>query len=275
MLHRKLLHRQNDLQLFNSRPVLLIVYEFLIHPLHGFADRLVNFLEILIVLKFHRVSPNPEIAGDRIKRSMRGVIASPTITMTVKRAVLSATLAIALGLEILTPSGGEHPHVEKDVIAEPETVGAKADALRPVVTLPENPWLIGFTLRVTSPEELRGWWVNTKSTTSAGLVTVGRTQTCGEARFNEPILLRNPNLPQGSEGYEVQERVYLNEDYSITLQNRKTTEQIQLWLAQRGVTTQLLYQEANDKGKPPDLRTPLSNFAPVYSDADGVTEMPT
>jgi len=160
-------------------------------------------------------------------------------------------------------------------VSEPEAVRAQTDALRPVVTPPENPFLIGFTLRVTSPEEIKGWWVNTRSTTSAGLVTVGRTQTCGEARFNEPIVLRNPNLPQGSEGYEVQARVYLNEDYSITLQNRKMTEQIQLWLAQRGVTTQLLYQVAHDKGKPPDLRTPLSNFAPIYSDADGVTEMPT
>ena len=143
------------------------------------------------------------------------------------------------------------------------------------VTPPENPWLIGFTLRVTSPEELNGWWVNTSSTTSGGMVTVTRTQTCGEVRFNEAAVLRNPNLPPGSEGYEVQERVYLNEDYSITLQNRKITEQIQLWLAQRGVTTQLLYQVAHDKRKPPDLRTPLSNFSPVYGDADGVTEMPT
>jgi len=59
------------------------------------------------------------------------------------------------------------------------------------------------------------------------------------------------------------------------LQNRKMTEQIQVWLAQRGITTQLLQQVANDKGQPPDYRTRLSNFAPVYSDADGVTEMPT
>src|SRR5271163_1443021 len=113
--------------------------------------------------------------------------------MTVKRAVLSAALAVALGLEIITPGGGEHPHLEEDVIAEPETVGAKADALRPVVTPPENPWLMDFTLRVTSPEELEGWWVNTKSTTSGGMVTVTQTQTCGEARFNEAAVLRNPN----------------------------------------------------------------------------------
>jgi hypothetical protein len=194
--------------------------------------------------------------------------------MTVKRTVLSVALALALGLEIICPGGGEHPHIEKEVAAEQLPIGTKADALRPVVTPPENPFLIGFTLRVTSPEELKGWWVNTRSTTSAGLVTVGRTQTNGEARFNEPIVLRNPNLPEGSEGYEVQARVYLNEDYSITLQNRKMTEQIQMWLAQRGVTTQLLYAEKHDRGKPPDYRTLLSNFAPVYSDADGITELP-
>src|SRR5271168_502934 len=93
--------------------------------------------------------------------SMVNLIYEPR-QMTVKRAVLSAALAVALGLEIITPGGGEHPHLEEDVIAEPETVGAKADALRPVVTPPENPWLMDFTLRVTSPEELEGWWVNTR-----------------------------------------------------------------------------------------------------------------
>jgi hypothetical protein len=195
--------------------------------------------------------------------------------MTVKRAVLSAALAIALGLEIITPSGGEHPHVEKDIIAEPEKVGAKADSLRPVVTPPENPWLIDFTLRVTSPEELEGWWVNSSTTTSGGLVTIRRTQTCGEARFKDTVLLRNLHVLDGSKGREFEARVYLNEDYSITLSTRKVCEQIQAWLAQRGVTTQLLLQVAHDKGQPPDYRTPLSNFAPVYSDADGVTELPT
>jgi hypothetical protein len=194
--------------------------------------------------------------------------------MTVKRAVLSAALAVALGLEMITPGGGEHPHVEEAIIAEPETVGAKADSLRPVVTPPENPWLIGFTLRVTSPEELEGWWVNTKSTTAGGLVTVRRTQTCGEARFKETVLLRNAHLPEGSEGREFEARVYLNEDYSITLSTRKMCEQLQAWLLQRGITTQLLQQVAHDKGQPPDYRTLLSNFAPVYSDADGVTELP-
>jgi len=195
--------------------------------------------------------------------------------MTVKRAVLSAALAVALGLEIITPGGGEDPHIERDIIAEPEAVGARADALRPVVTPPENPWLIGFTLRVTSPEELKGWWVNTQSTTSHGLVTNGRTQTCGEVRFNESIVIRNAHVPKGTEGHEFEKRVYLNEDYSITLLNRKAAEQIQVWLAQRSVTTQLLYAEKHDKGKAPDYRTPLSNFAPVRGDADGVTEMPT
>jgi hypothetical protein len=195
--------------------------------------------------------------------------------MTAKRAVLSAALAVALGLEIICPGGGEHPHVEKEVVAEQLPIGTKADALRPVVTPPENPWLIGFTLRVTSPEELEGWWVNTRSTTSGGLVTVMRTQTCGEARFNEPVVLRNTNLPKGSEGYEFTERVYLNEDYSITLHTRKVCEQLQAWLLQRGVTTQLLQEVAHDKKQPPDYRTLLSNFAPVYSDADRVTDMPT
>jgi hypothetical protein len=102
-----------------------------------------------------------------------------------------------------------------------------------------------------------------------------RTQTCGEARFNEPVVLRNTNLPKGSEGYEFTERVYLNEDYSITLHTRKVCEQLQAWLLQRGVTTQLLLEVAHDKKQPPDYRTLLSNFAPVYSDADGVTDMPT
>ncbi len=192
--------------------------------------------------------------------------------MTVKRAVLSAALAVALGLEIIAPGGGDHPHVETDVIVEPEVLGAKADALRPVVTPPENPWLIGYTLRITSPEELKGWWVNTQSTTAGGLVTVTRTQTCGEARFKETVVLRNPNLPQEQREFEA--RIYLNEDNSITRHTRKVAEQIQAWLLQRGVTTQLLLEEAHDKGKPPNYRTPLSNFAPVYDDCDGTTKLP-
>jgi hypothetical protein len=193
--------------------------------------------------------------------------------MTVKRAVLSAAVAVALGIEIISPGGGERPHVEKEVLAESKPLGAKADALRPFVTPPENPWLIGFTLRVTSPEELKGWWVNTATTSSGGLVTNLRTQTCGEARFKETAVLRNPNLPEGHQKVEIP--VYLNEDYCISWRTRKMCEQLQAWLLQRGVTTELLLQVENDRGQPPDYRTPLSNYAPVYSDADGVTELPT
>jgi hypothetical protein len=192
--------------------------------------------------------------------------------MTLKRAVISATLAIALGLEIIAPSGEGHPHAEKEIVAEPKAIGAEADALRPVVTPPENPWLIEYTLRVTSPEELKGWWMNTASTRSSGLVTIMRTQTCGEVRFNETAVLRNPNLPP--EQQEFKARVYLNEDYCISRHTRKVCEQLQAWLLQRGVTTQLLLQEANNIGHPPDYCTPLSNFAPVYDDCDGVTKLP-
>ena len=194
--------------------------------------------------------------------------------MTVKRKVLSAALAVALGLEIITPGGGERPHLEKEVLAESKPIGAKADALRPAVTPPENPWLTAFTLRVTSPEELEGWWVNTVTSSSGGLVTITRTQTCGEARFNGTVVLQNTNLPEGSQGREFTTWVYLNEDYSLSTMTRKLSEQLQAWLLQRGVTTQLLQEVAHDKGQPPDYRTLLSNFAPVYSDADGVTEMP-
>jgi hypothetical protein len=193
--------------------------------------------------------------------------------MALKRTIISAALAFALGLEIITPGGEGHPHVEKEVIVEPRAVGSDADALRPVVTPPENPWLIGYKLRVTSPEELKGWWVNTATTSSYGLVTNMRTQTCGEARFRETAVLRNPKLPEGSQ--ELETRVYLNEDYRISLHTRKVSEQLQAWLLLRGVTTQLLLQVANDKGQPPDYRTPLSNFAPVYDDCDGVTELPS
>jgi hypothetical protein len=52
-------------------------------------------------------------------------------------------------------------------------------------------------------------------------------------------------------------------------------EQIQAWLLQRRVTTELLLKVASDKGPPPDYRTLLSSYAPVYSDADGITELPT
>jgi hypothetical protein len=195
--------------------------------------------------------------------------------MTLKKIAISVALALALGFEIICPGGGEDPHIERDVILEPEALREQTDELRPVYTGPENPWLIGYTLRVISPAELKGWWMNTQSTTSAGLVTVGRTQTNGEVRFNDPIVIRNAHVPKEIEGYEVTKRVYLNEDYSITLLNRKAAEQIQMFLAKRDVTTQLLYKEGREKEKPPDFLTILSNFAPVNSDADGVTDMPT
>jgi hypothetical protein len=194
--------------------------------------------------------------------------------MTLKRIAISVALALALGFEIICPGGGEDPHIERDVVLEPEAVREQTDELRPVFTAPENPWLLGYTLRVTSPDELKGWWMNIQSTTSAGLVTVGRTQTNGEVRFNDPIVILNAHVPKESLEHEVTKRVYLNEDYSITLLNRKAAEQIQMWLAQRGVTTQLLYKEGRMKEKPPDMLTIVSNFAPVRSDADGIIEMP-
>jgi hypothetical protein len=195
--------------------------------------------------------------------------------MSLQRKLLTAAVAVALGLEIICPGGGDDPHIERDVILKPDAVREQTDELRPVVTPPENPFLLGYTLRVTSPDELNGWWVNLQTTTSHGLVTVGRTQICGEARFNESAVLRNMNTPEGIEGHGHKTRVYVNEDYSIGLLNRKMAEQLQLWLAQRGVTTQLLYAEKHFKGKLPDMKTPLSNFAPAKSDADGVTEIPT
>lgn len=100
-----------------------------------------------------------------------------------------------------------------------------------------------------------------------------RTQTCGEVVFNETAHLRNPNLPEGQREFST--RVYLNEDYSVSTYTRKVAEQLQAWLLQRGVATQLLLQEVHGKGQAPDYRTPLSNFAPVYDDCDGVTELPT
>jgi hypothetical protein len=131
---------------------------------------------------------------------------------------------------------------------------------------------MGFTLCVTSPVALEGWWVNTATTSSHGLVTVVRTQTCGEARFTETVKLRNPNMPEGKQEFE--KTIYLSEDYAITWSTRKICEQIQAWLLQRGVVTQLLLQVGHEKSEPPDFRTLLSNYAPVYSDADGVTELP-
>jgi hypothetical protein len=192
--------------------------------------------------------------------------------MKFKKVALSVALAVALGFEIICPGGGEDPHTESDIVFEPEAVRQHMNELRAIYTGPENPWLIGYTLRVTSPPELKGWWMNTQSTTSAGLVTVGRTQTNGEVRFNDEIVIRNAHIPEGTEGHEFTKQVYLNEDYSITLLNRKAAEQIQMFLAKRGVTTQLLYKEGREKEKPPDMCTIVSNFAPVRSDADGVTQ---
>ena len=157
--------------------------------------------------------------------------------MTLKRAALSVTLAIALGFEIICPGGGDDPHVEKDVIVEPETVGSKADALRPVVTPPENPSLMNFTLRVTSPKELEGW-----SGEYNEFNRLRHDHRTGNANLparlgsTKPgVYLRNMNLAPGTEGYEHTARIYLNEDYCLSWRNRKMCEQIQVWLAQRGV----------------------------------------
>lgn len=181
--------------------------------------------------------------------------------------ILAVPLAIALGLEIIAPGREEaHPHTEKEIILAPEPTGAEADALRPFVTPPENPWLSDFALRVLKPEELEGWWVNTATTRSGGLVTVLRTQTCGEARFRDFAVIKNLNT-----NHEVTTAVYLNEDYCNSWRNRKMCEQLQQWLLQRGVTTQVLLHAGDDKGVPPDYRTPLSAYAPIYDDADGLT----
>jgi hypothetical protein len=185
--------------------------------------------------------------------------------LLVKRnTLLSIPLAFALGLEIIAPGGEEqHPHTEKEVILAPEPTGAEADALAPFATPPENPWLSSFALRVIKPDELNGWWVNSITTRSRGLVTVIRTQTCGEARFKETVL-RNLNTNQ-----EVETAVYLNEDYCVSWRNRKMCEQLQEWLLQRSVTTQVLLRVGHDKERPPDYRTLASNYAPIYDDGDG------
>src|ERR1700728_535031 len=183
--------------------------------------------------------------------------------------VLAIPLAIALGLEIIAPGGEEQgPHTEKEIILAPEPEGSEADALAPFATPPENPWLMDYTLRTTKPDELKGWWVNSATTRSGGLVTVLRTQTCGEARFKETAILKNLNMPEGQQ--EVKTAVYLNEDYCISLRNRKMCEQLQQWLLQRGVTTQVLLQVGHEKERSPDYRTIASNYAPIYDDGDGV-----
>jgi hypothetical protein len=179
--------------------------------------------------------------------------------------VLAVPLAIALGLEIIAPGGEEqHPHTEKEILLAPEPTGAEADALRPFVTPPENPWLSDFALRVISPEELEGWWVNTATTRSGGLVSVIRTQTCGEGRFKELAALLNPNTNQ-----EIKTDVYLNEDYVISWRNRKMCEQLQQWLLQRGVTTQVVLRMDNKDSGPPEYRSLASSYAPIYDDGDG------
>ncbi len=181
--------------------------------------------------------------------------------------ILAIPLAIALGFEIIAPGGeAQHPHTEKEIALAPEPTGSEADALRPFVTPPENPWLSDFALRVTSPEELNGWWVNTVTTRSGGLVTVMRTQTCGEARFKEIAVLKNLNTNEKVKNY-----IYLNEDYCISWRNRKMCEQIQQWLLQRGVTTQILLRMDHKYSGAPDHRTLASSYAPIYDDGDGPT----
>jgi hypothetical protein len=182
-----------------------------------------------------------------------------------KNKVIAAAVAVMLGLEVIAPGAEQHPHVEKEVIEAPEAAGSEADALRPFTTPPENPWLSDFTLRVISPEELKDWWVNTTTTRSGGLVTVMRTQTCGEARFKEIAVLHNPNTNQ-----EVKAAVYLNEDYVISWRTRKMCEQLQQWLLQRGVTTQVLLRMDSDDSGAPDYHSLASSYAPTYDDGDGV-----
>ncbi len=184
-----------------------------------------------------------------------------------KNRLLAVPLAIALGLEIIMPGSGEaHPHTETEIVLAPEPEGADADALRPAVTPPENPWLSEFALNVLKPDELKNWWVNTATTRSGGLVTNLRTQTCGEGMFKERATIKNLNT-----GQEITVPVFLNSDYCISGCNRKMCEQLQQWLLQRGVTTQVVLRVGDDKGEPPDYLTPLSAYAPVYDDADGVT----
>jgi hypothetical protein len=99
------------------------------------------------------------------------------------------------------------------------------------------------------------------------LVTVLRTQTCGEARFKEIAVIKNLNMPEGKQ--EVPTAIYLNEDYCISWRNRKMCEQLQEWLLQRGVTAHVLLHVGHDKERPPDYRTLASNYAPIYDDGDG------
>ncbi len=93
--------------------------------------------------------------------------------------------------------------------------------------------------------------------------------------FKKDMLVDLNFLPHETAADGIKGGVYLNEDYSVSTYTRKVAEQLQAWLLQRGVATQLLLQEVHGKGQAPDYRTPLSNFAPVYDDCDGVTELPT
>lgn len=186
-----------------------------------------------------------------------------------KNRILAIPLAIALGLEIIAPGGEEqHPHTEKEIILAPEPEGDDADNLAPFATPPENPWLSDYALRVNKPDELNGWWVNSITTRSGGLVTVLRTQMCGEARFKDIAVIRNFNKPEGKQ--EVKMAVYLNEDYCISWMTRKMAEQVQQWLLERGVTAQVVLHVGQEKERPPDYRTLASNYAPIYDDGDGV-----
>lgn len=178
--------------------------------------------------------------------------------------VLAIPLAIALGLEIIQPGGeGAHPHTEKEIVLAPEAEGADADALRPFATPPENPYLSDFALRVLKPDELAGWWVNSLTTRSGGMVTVMRTQTCGEYRFKELATLHNSNTKQ-----DFTNAVYLNEDYCISSRTRKMCEQLAAWLLKRGVTAQVVIRMDNEDSGAPDYRTLASSYAPIYDDGD-------
>jgi hypothetical protein len=179
--------------------------------------------------------------------------------------LIALAAAVAIGLEVIAPNGEEHPHTEKEIILAPERTGAEADALRPFATPPENPWLSDFALRVIKPDELEGWWVNTATTRSRGLVTVLRTQTCGEARFKDIAVLHNPNTNE-----EVKTAVFLNEDYCISWRTRKLSEGLQQWLSARGIVAEVLMRmDTRDSGAP-DYRSLASSYAPIYDDADGV-----
>lgn len=109
--------------------------------------------------------------------------------------------------------------------------------------------------------------MNTVTTRSGGLVTNLRTQTCGEARFKEIAVLQNLNMPEGKQ--EVKTAVYLNEDYVISWRTRKLCEQLQQWLLQRGVTTQVLMRMDTADSGAPDYRSLASSYAPVYDDGTG------